>query len=466
MGNAAWMVGRIGLAAVVVAMSFAGCSGDEIGDDDTAMTDDDSSLDDDDDSAMSDDDTGDDDSAESDVGILAWVGGPSETADVPRPHCVYRQVLGEEPEAVVCEDNVEYYRVLSFTAPPDPIQRAAIVTTELIVDSFSPDNPYPEFSDQYEFGVEEVWRIDLDGGEATLVTYHLAANFFANPCHYLQSVDFLPDGRLVLDLQAWYVPPDTLMNREIVTVDGAGQRSDDVLPSMPDKVLVGVMGDGALVVEVESTEWINTAELWRVDPDSGEYEVLVPSDGQTFGHVSISPDGQSVLYSRAESQGSHQRVAVATRDGSSRLAEADADTTEPLGWMPGGRVLLERDGALLTWDGTDEGVAEPFVDAPAGDWHPWKAVTGDELTAVYEWDDTSSRLRIVSDDGGSAACEGVERLDAVGFVVGGDPIRALYGDGDANRVHTCTVDGATEDPLAAFGMRGLPLGYEPPLTAY
>ena len=469
MGDGMWKFDRKRILILWIAILLAGCSGDELGDDDTGPADDDSSSDDDDtaDDDTADDDTGDDDSSAGDAGVLAWVGGPSETWDVPRPHCVYRQVLGEEPEAVVCEDAMEYYRVLSFTAPPDLEQRAAIVTTELIVDSFHDTNPYPEFSDQYEFGVEEVWRIDLDGGDATLVTYHLAANYFCNPYHYVQEVDFLPDGRLVLDLAAFFVPPNDLLNREIVIVDGEGVKSDDVLPSMLDKVLQGVMADGSLLVEVESEEWINTAELWLVEPDSGEYEVLVPADGQTFGHISISPDGQSVLYSRPESQGpSYRRVAVATAEGSSRLAEEDADTVEPLGWMPDGRVLLERDAALLTWDGTDGGAAEPLVEAPAGDWHPWKVATADEFVAVNEWNDTSGRVRLVSDDGDSIPCESVERVDAVGFVVGGDTARVVYSDAEANRVYTCTQDGVAEDPLEPFGMRGLPLGYEPPLTYY
>jgi len=425
---------------------------------------DDDDVGDDDDVADDDDAADDDDTSPEDAGILLWVGGPSETADVPPPHCVYRQVLGEEPEAVVCEDFVEYFRVFSYTSPPDAARRAAIVTTEVIVDSSTPGNPYPEFSDQYEFGVEEVWRIDLDGGDATLVTYHLAANYFNTPYRYVQGTDFLPDGRLVLDLEASFVPPTDVLNREIVIVDGEGQRSEDVLPSMPDKALLGVMGDGALLVEVHSSEWINTEELWLVDPDSGEHLVLVPADGQTFGHTSISPDGQSVLYSRPESTGGGRRIAVVSPDGSSRLAVEDTEWAEPLGWMPGGRVLLQHGANLLTWDGADGGTAEAFVDAPGEAWNPWKAVTGDELVGVCDWGETSTQLRVVSDDGGAHSCGAVGRLDAAGFVVGGDPARVLFGDGETRRVTTCAGDGSIEDPLEPFGMRGLPLGYGQPLV--
>ncbi len=440
------------MAALIVALLLAGAGcldegGEVPGDDDAG-----------------DDDAGDDDGGDDDGGeVVLWAGGPADSADVPFPHCVYRHPLDGAPEPVVCEEVDEVCRILSWTAPPDPARRVALVATELIVAHECQANPYPEYDGIYEFGVQELWRVDLDGGEAQLWSHHLGANYFGEPHRYLEELGWLPGGRAVLDLMGFGIVPGAPVSREIVVLDAAGERSADLLPDHLHKELVGTMADGGVVIETDDPAEPDDAELWWVDPDTRAAELLVPADGQSFGHVIVAPDGEAVLYERSEDNGD-ARVAVVTRTDEARLDADDAGTTDLLGWTTGGRVLLARGAQLLTWNGADGGTAEDLTATPPGDWHPWQVIPGPERAAVREWDDAAGdRVRLVGDDGSSVPCPAVGRIDAPQWIGAGAGAGVIYGDGEQVRTYRCDAAGEAEDLLAPHGMRGLPLGFEPPL---
>lgn len=394
------------------------------------------------------------------LGVPGWtviLGGeaPDEGGYPLHPHCLYQIPLDGQATELYCPDEARW---IDQAWPPYRGADELLFVAEVDAHSGIYGAEFPI----YEPWVQELYRLSIPDGELHLLGHWLADSFDgAGPYGAVHGALSLGDGVVAVH---WTIPEaHGGRGEELVIVQPDGTIGPDLLGDLAEPGLLSALPDGALLVRHADGD--GGLQLRALDRDGGtatDYEI--PPGGPLSadvdsGSLHPEPDGERVLLEIEDVPSWVLPGAYAAMGGSLEFGE------HVMGWAGDGGVLIERDDAVWSWDGSD-GSAPVERGTPDGaDGVGWGAVaepTG-EPAAVFRGYTDSGRDRLYwYQDGAITACEtAVASLEGEGFALHAtDGPVAVFHDDDwesstRNQVFACLPDGTTEEILTRHDLRGV-----------
>jgi Tol biopolymer transport system component len=257
--------------------------------------------------------------------------------------------------------------------PPEPLTKAS--GSRITTPAFSPDGRRVVFASGRAGAEIDLWLVDADGGNATLLASRAAAP------------TWFPDGERILFVAR---RPPRKEIRSIHVPTGREERLMDMADGMD---MPGVARDGARVAyHLRQGGAIN---VWVAALD-GSQPRQVTFDKELVGWPSWSPDGKTLAVEMVRGGDAHVGV-VPAGGGSPRQITFDRGQSWPHSWSPdGSRIAFagQRDGVWNVWwvslrDGRQKRITgynrrNTYVRYPT--WSP----NGDQI--VYEYAETTGNI--------------------------------------------------------------------------